>query len=631
MFNQVIDKVEILRIGIYGNTRAGKTSYIHKLIRYWQNNNLIKNLSNEAYDFMRSVDDQIKNTDKVAPTKGITDNITVEVLQDIKSSIKTKYIFSDLLGEMLSEQVDTTEINDKPISQILQCNGYLFFFNPTGVDHNINLDNHFLAEKDRALKLISHIRQHRENEYLPIVFVVTHLDKLKTNADLMKKTTEWLNEIADGYSNDLEKHYKQVKSISDEAFKQTNFKTMISSLSEENIDLPVRNIKKMVQKIKYPKSFVFLTFISLFCILFGTAIIGTSFISPGCVVDPENLNDAKVLEKLKLFEELLVNLSDKNKLTKDKLEVVEKINREITNWMIPKINAANSGLNSKTIEEINKNIENSQNAIIKLIDVTPNKKDKFDILGLYILNFWNYNDLKEYEKKLVDLYWKIYEEYIAEEGASIVNRYRGKGSVVSKCREELGDYFKKIENEFSRSKITGGHEKKMVGDRLKITSQYLLTNPQYYYCKLQISSASLKDPDPPKEVSLRVKYIDSKEYSIGLNKNPDLINVLNTKDKQYDIQFQMIPEPPTIDVEFFDESTNNWGKYETLNLVTLEDVRKTPLGPLGIALPFKGKDWECAIDKSEKKIKVEAILFLDIKNIPDFILKIGEMENGLIK
>ena len=111
---------------------------------------------------MRSVDDQIKNADQVSPTKGITESISVEVLPDSKSSIKTKYVFSDLLGEMLAGEVDNTETNDNPISQILQCDAYLFFFNPTGLAQNINLDDHFSSEKERALKLISHIRQHRE-------------------------------------------------------------------------------------------------------------------------------------------------------------------------------------------------------------------------------------------------------------------------------------------------------------------------------------------------------------------------------------------------------------------------------------------------------------------------------------
>lgn len=167
---------------------------------------------------------------------------------------------------MLAGEVDDTETNNNPISQILQCDAYLFFFNPTGLDQNINLDDHFSAEKERALKLISHIRQHRENNYLPIVFVVTHLDKLKTESELLKKTTEWLNEIADGYSKDLESHYKQVKWISNEAFKQANFKTMISSLTEENVEIPIKNINLMLRKNKIVKPIIFIRC----CIVFYT-------------------------------------------------------------------------------------------------------------------------------------------------------------------------------------------------------------------------------------------------------------------------------------------------------------------------------------------------------------------------
>jgi len=631
LFNQAVDDCKILRIGIYGNTRAGKTRYIHKLIHYWQNKNLIRSLSNEAYDFMRSVDDQIKNADQVSPTKGITENISIDVLQDSKSAIKTKYIFSDLLGEMLAEEVDTTETNDNPISQILKCNAYLFFFNPTGIDQNVDLDEHFFTEKERALKLIAHIHQHRENDYLPIVFVVTHLDKLKIDSDLFKKATEWLNEIADGYSKDLELHYKQVISISNEAFKQANFKTMISSLSEENIEIPVRNINLMIRKIKGPKHWGLLLFVGLFFIFFPTVIIALILFPNGCVSVPGKLDDAKALGAIKIFEEMLKDISDKNKSIEEKLKVVEKINNEITTWMVPNINAINSGLKPKTIDNINKSIEKSHKAITDLIDFTSDRKSKCDILAKYISKFLSYNSLTEPEKNLADLYWKNYEEYILEEGSSIINRYRVEGATVSKCREEVGSHFKKIENEFSLSKITGGDGKKTLGEQLKITFQFLSIKPQFYNCKFEVLSAKLIGSNPPEEIGLRVKYIDSKDYSILLNRNDLPKDGLKTKEKEYLIQFQMIPEPPVIEVEFYDESIKNWKKYETLNLLTLEDVKKAPFGPLGIVFPFKGKDWECTIDVPGKNIKIEGKFFLDLKNIPNFVMKMGENDNGYNK
>lgn len=629
MFNQVTDNLKTIRIGVYGNTRAGKTSFIYKIIRHWQNKNLIRSLSNEAYDFMRSVDDQIKNSEQVSPTKGITEGISVEVLPDSKSSIKTKYVFSDLLGEMLAGEVDDTETNNNPISQILQCDAYLFFFNPTGLDQNINLDDHFSAEKERALKLISHIRQHRENNYLPIVFVVTHLDKLKTESELLKKTTEWLNEIADGYSKDLESHYKQVKWISNEAFKQANFKTMISSLTEENVEIPIKNINLMLRKNKIVKPIIFLYVVVLFFILFIAVIIASIMFPNGCGTDPSKFDDAKALEHIKTFQGMLIEVVDKSKSIEDKKKIVEKINKEITTWMVPKVNVTNPGLEPKTIDEINKSIKNSQDAITKLIGITEDKKNKCTYLALYIANFSNYNDLNETEKKIADSYWKNYEEYILEEATSIVNRYKGTGVILLKCREEVGNHFKKFENEFSLSKITGGKNKKKLGEQLKITSDYLLMNPQYYNCKLELNSGKFKDPVPPAEIALSVKNINSKkEYLIGLHKNLDPMIGLHTKEKKYDIQLQLIPETTSIEVVFFNEEKRNWENYETLDLVTPESGKKVPLGPLGITLPFKGEDWKCKIDVSGDKINTVITFYLDLENIPEFIKKMGEFDNG---
>ena len=90
----------------------------------------------------------------------------------------------------------------------------------------------------------------------------------------------------------------------------------------------------------------------------------------------------------------------------------------------------------------------------------------------------------------------------------------------------------------------------------------------------------------------------------------------------------MIPEALEIDVMFFNNLSAKWEKYETLKLVDQESVKKVPLGPLGIVFPFKGKDWECTIDVSGKNIKITGDLYLDLKNIPYFIKKMGESDYG---
>ena len=103
---------------------------------------------------------------------------------------------------------------------------------------------------------------------------------------------------------------------------------------------------------------------------------------------------------------------------------------------------------------------------------------------------------------------------------------------------------------------------------------------------------------------------------------------LHTKEKKYDIQLQLIPETTSIDVVFFNEEKRNWENYETLNLVTPESGKKVPLGPLGITLPFKGEDWKCKIDVSGDKINTVITFYLDLENIPEFIKKMGEFDNG---
>ena len=119
----------------------------------------------------------------------------------------------------------------------------------------------------------------------------------------------------------------------------------------------------------------------------------------GCGTDPSKFDDAKALEHIKTFQGMLIEVVDKSKSIEDKKKIVEKINKEITTWMVPKVNVTNPGLEPKTIDEINKSIKNSQDAITKLIGITEDKKNKCTYLALYIANFSNYNDLNEPEKK----------------------------------------------------------------------------------------------------------------------------------------------------------------------------------------------------------------------------------------
>lgn len=612
-------KIREIKIGIYGNSGAGKTRFLYKLLQDWENQKLILGKSNEAYDLIKHADNQIAKGGTVDPTKGITDGISVDVRFEDKNSNDTRYIFSDLLGEILATELDKLVENKRPITktdeQIKECHGYFFFFNPIGSGNETNLEKHFNDEANRANKLITFITETRQNDFLPIIFIVTHLDKIKDNPQILLKTKSWLSGIISEYIDSLEKRFRGI--LPKMSMNGAYYKAMVSSVSGENINLPFHNLNKLLlpkkevgQGLK-----VLLMVAMLFIFLFGCIFVSLKCNERSIDLTSQMIEDFN--KNIKLLEE--------STTFKDKIKIINNLNPNLPN-LIEISRAKNPVVGKDSVEKIKEKLNLSTQLIQKLVNEYTDLEDKKNILGAYLANLPRYSDLPDNLMKLSDEYWLFVENNIILNSKKFLNECRMQGGNVSDCPIKIGEFLKKQKEEIDKNLIPYGNNRDNLLQELTKASEFLLKSDQFYKTKFTVIKAELLSESANANIVLKVRYTDKEDYYISLIKSPESPMSRRTKEDSYDVIFKVSPAVPVIDLFESKGNDNKWINYTKLNLTTEDEIKKSPLGPLGIVLAFEDQK-ERILRIKNKEIDITLKIICDFSNIPPFILRLGGIIN----
>jgi len=204
-----------LNVGVYGTTRAGKTRFLYELLANWHRNYRIVEQSEQAVRFLQEIEPDIKAYNQSRGTVASVEGIQVVVKRG-EDQVPWKLTFRDLRGEFLAKEIDdlTKENADKAASiprQVRECNSFVFFFDPTSEDAPAELEAHHARELRRAEQFIDYVLAQRENRYLPILFVLTHLDRWESNARLRTRVASWIDRVNEklrgAYRKALGKHF----------------------------------------------------------------------------------------------------------------------------------------------------------------------------------------------------------------------------------------------------------------------------------------------------------------------------------------------------------------------------------------------------------------------------------------
>lgn len=186
-----------LNVGVYGTTRAGKTRFLYELLAGWQRSYRLVESSPAAKVFLDEVEPDIRAYEHSRGTVKTLEGIQV-LVQRGGDQPPWSLTFRDLRGEFLAHEVDSLAKPDAQASiprQVRECNSFVFFFDPTSEDAPDQVEAHHARELRRAGRFIDYVLAERQNRYLPILFVLTRLDRWEEDPALRDRADAWAGRV----------------------------------------------------------------------------------------------------------------------------------------------------------------------------------------------------------------------------------------------------------------------------------------------------------------------------------------------------------------------------------------------------------------------------------------------------
>ncbi len=194
-----------IRIGVYGATGSGKTTFFQQLV---QTNSLPVKPGSKLAQFMGAA---VGPDGRIVPTTTHFDNIEIKIDGIV-------FELGDWKGEIQSEAVDRLDMESRHgwtrnimAREVGRSDVFLFFFNPAFQGSPARIHKHFSEELLRAKQLIDYVLTARQNRLLPILFVLGGQDRVTTQPELTRMAEQWIEEVdeylGDSYSQILLGYY----------------------------------------------------------------------------------------------------------------------------------------------------------------------------------------------------------------------------------------------------------------------------------------------------------------------------------------------------------------------------------------------------------------------------------------
>ena len=197
--------VSRIRLGIYGASGAGKTSFFRRLV---EGNALPVSPGSRLAQFMNA---SVGPDGRIVPTTTQFDNMEIRIG-------RTAFELGDWQGDILSEADDRLDMEKRRgwsrnliARQVLRSDAFFFFFDPTARSGGGHFQKHHNEELLRAKQLIDYILESRQNRLLPLIFILGRQDQVQKDPELARLTEKWIGEvddyIEDSYSQTLMGYY----------------------------------------------------------------------------------------------------------------------------------------------------------------------------------------------------------------------------------------------------------------------------------------------------------------------------------------------------------------------------------------------------------------------------------------
>jgi hypothetical protein len=602
---------QAIHVGIYGCTKAGKTRFLFQLLNNWKAQDRLLPQSEQALAFLAQVRAEIEKHDGSMPTVATTEGIRVKVRRDGNES-PLELIFRDLRGELLSGELDqiASLARDGAIpTQVRQCRAFLFFFDPTSSENPADIDTHYQREFKRATVFIEYVLKVRENRHLPIIFVLTHLDRWENDADIRAKADRWGGEVhaklVELYDSALGRFHP--KSIVDRS------RTAFSVSSVGKTPEADRQLEKVVEQLnelvvdsaghrrRLRKS-------GRYALLAGAVFLALLAIVPllislmgGSPPPPHGGDDRTKVSEMP-EQEILANLDELDRMLKahprgtqlPSVEEAKKLNHHLR-WLEQRLEL-NSGGTIGLTEKSQQRMQSALDSLAKIVQERTEIKTYAPsvltpILAGYLEDLPDLTSTSPSLAAAQTRYWQLQRALVVEQVAGILKRRHEVASSPTDALGEVVSRLRAIEQEVGRCKVFGPQVRQDLVQEIQTAVTFCedRKNSKTYPATFRIVAASYASDNKVdlawRSITLQSPGRPSDDDGYGLEpiQKSDTELSFNSKQTAYQITLGL-GAPVTFGLSVHDSATGAWRRLHEFDLTT----EQGPLAPLG--LPFLRSD-----------------------------------------
>lgn len=613
---------QILNIGIYGCTKAGKTRFLFQLLSHWERSRQLLTQSEACQRFLETVESEIDKYGGSMPTAATTEGIRVKVRREGKEP-PLELVLRDLRGELVSDELDNIASLRRERSiptQVRECDAFLFFFDPASSESPADIDKHHSRELKRATMFVEYVLKVRENRHLPIVFVLTHLDQWENDGDICVKAAQWVSDVraklVESYDTALRKQYP--KSIVD----RKTVATSVSSVGKHEgangqLEKIVFQLSELVaESEKYrrerrkPARIALRASVAI-VVLFSLLL----WLLTGNERASEPRTDAQINADLDKLHVLIKPYQSNAQLFSD--GDAKRIHSYLKWLTDSQLLDTDEELSEKTRQRMRTSLE----AVSELIYKKAESEDflpsaHLPVLSACLETLPNMAHVSQALAKAQRRYWQLQRSHVVEQLAHTITRRAKVGSSSGDTLEEVISQLRDMKKAVEESKVFGVQKRKDLVQEIRIAETFCedRRKSRSYPVTLSVTKASYRSMDKVplrwRAISLQSPGQSPRDY--GLKPESTNAHELSFKTNQETYQAALGLGTP-ITITLSENVNNEWRKVKQFTITT----ELGPLAPLGLPL-LKRDQLEITKHLNHEGMELELKLS-DLPRVPDLI------------